>query len=291
MKSFAQKATEAWERGAYNLMRRLPVDMSSDLGSFLVRTNVRFNRPEILAGARRNLAIHRPDWTPEQIEAGVQTFLDNVGRFMGEFAALPRIERMGRASVEGVDHILPYFGKRPLLALPLHISNWEASGACLQTVGLKFATFYDPPASAVQREIVINTREALGFQLLTPDRKGLQEAMRLLEDNKAVAIFPDEARHGRSMAPLFGRPPHTKGNLAIAAKLARKYNCAISVTYIERKDKCRFVMHWCPVHEMPDASQSTPIDDVAFLNGLIEPVIKANIERWYFLDDAIDQIV
>ncbi|HBF29338.1 hypothetical protein [Rhizobium sp.] len=290
MKSFTQRATEVWEKAAYNLMRKLPVDMASDLGSLLVRTNVKYNRPEIIAGAKRNLALHRPEWSDKDINAGVQTFLDNVGRFMGEFAALPRVASLGRASVEGVDNILPYFGKRPLLALPLHISNWEASGACLQTVGLKFASFYDPPKSEIQRQIAIDTRETLGFQLLTPDRKGLQEAMRLLGENKAVAIFPDEARQGRAMAPLFGRAPHTKGNLAVAAKLARKFNCAISVTYIERKEKCRFVMHWLPVHEMPDASQSTPLSDVAFLNQLIEPVIKANIESWYFLDDAIEPI-
>ncbi len=291
MARFADIARDIWETSAYNIMRRLPVDVTSDLGSFLVRTNVHRNRPEIIAGARRNLAIHHPDWDEKQIDNAVFTFLDNVGRFMGEFAALPRIARMGRARVQGVENILPHFGKRPLLALPLHVSNWEACGACLQTVGLKFATFYDPPESAVQRRIAIQTRETLGFQLLTPDRQGLIEAMRLLEDNKAVAIFPDEARGGRAMAPLFGRPPHAKGNLAIAAKLARKYNCGVFVAFIERIEKCRFVMHFGQVHEMPQQSGESLLDDVSFLNQLIEPVVKANVERWYFLDDALDPIM
>ncbi len=35
--------------------------------------------------------------------------------------------------------------------------------------------------------------------------------MALLNAKKIVAIFPDEARKGRTMAPLFGRPPHDRG--------------------------------------------------------------------------------
>jgi Kdo2-lipid IVA lauroyltransferase/acyltransferase len=280
----------AWEMNIYRLMRTMPTEVASGFGSFLVRANVRFSRPEVIAGARRNLAIHHPDWSEDRIREGVDTFLDNVGRLMAEFATLHRLIDDGRMAISGAENITPYYGKLPLLGLPLHLGNWEATGPGLQMAGMKFAAFYDPPESPVQRKIAVESRIAMGFQLLEPDRRGLKEGMRLLGENKAVAIFPDEARRGKTMGPFFGRPPHFKGNLTIAAKLARLYNPIIFVTYIERKPKCHFVMHFSEAYRMPDAEKPSLKDDVLFLNNLIEPVILSDIERWYFLDDALEPV-
>ena len=54
---------------SHRLVGLLPTDWASDLGSFAIRRNVRRNRPEIIAGASRNLRIHRPDASDAQIDA------------------------------------------------------------------------------------------------------------------------------------------------------------------------------------------------------------------------------
>ncbi|MGO4440784.1 lysophospholipid acyltransferase family protein [Rhizobium sp. RAF56] len=281
---------DAWEYAVYCLLRLVPVDAASAIGSFLVRVNVRRSRPRIIEGAKRNLALHRPQWTEAQIESGVYNFLDNVGRFMAEFATLHRLLGKGRVTVEGAEHLLPCVGKVPILALALHTGNWEVMGIGLRKIGVRFATFYEPPESAVQRRIAITTREALGFQLLTPDKVGLRQAMGLLTQKKPVAIFADEAKDGRAMAPLFGRPPHKKGNLSIAARLARQFDCTLFVAHIERVEGCRFVMRIGKPCRLPNGDGRTILDDVAYLNELIEPIVLANIDCWYFLDDSIDAI-
>jgi KDO2-lipid IV(A) lauroyltransferase len=281
---------DLWERSLHALLKHAPIEAASAIGSLLTRVNVRFFRKEISAGARRNLAIHYPEWTPAQVEAGVWRFLDNVGRLMGEFSVLHRLAREKRLTFSGFEPIQAIQGKEPLLAIALHTGNWEAMGAGLQHLGIKTATFYMPPASAAQRQIAIETRERLGFQLLSPDQKGLRDAIGILRANGNVIIFGDEARDGRAMAPLFGRPPHEHGNLAIAARLARKMNCRLAVSHVERLPDCHFRLHITAPFHLPDGVDRTLLGDVAFLNAQIEPIILKHLDSWYFLDDRIDPL-
>jgi len=190
----------------------------------------------------------------------------------------------------GFEPVLEVNGREPLLAIALHTGNWEAMGAGLQHLGISTATFYEPPRSAAQRQIAIATRQRLGFKLLAPDQHGLREAIALLRAGGNVIIFGDEARAGRTMAPLFGRPPHDKGNLAIAARLARKLKCRLVVSHVERLPHCRFRLHITAPFSLPDAAGRSLLDDVGFLNAKIEPVILANLDTWYFLDDRIDPL-
>jgi KDO2-lipid IV(A) lauroyltransferase len=89
------------------------------------------------------------------------------------------------------------------------------------------------------------------------------------------------------MAPLFGRAPHTDGNLSIAARLARKARAPIVICYAPRDPDGRFRVTFLP----PVYLASEPLDllaDVAALNALIEPLILAHLEQWFFLDDALE---
>jgi Kdo2-lipid IVA lauroyltransferase/acyltransferase len=127
------------------------------------------------------------------------------------------------------------------------------------------------------------------MRLLTPDRHGVHDALTLLRANGTVAIFPDEARRGKTMAPLFGRPPHDRGNLAIVAKLARRTGSQIIVTYSRRIEGARFQLRFEAPVSLPASSKGL-LDDIAFLNAQIEPVILRNLDQWYYLDDSIEEI-
>ena len=70
------KIERALQAFAYQLMRVLPTEWASAFGSYGVRKNVHLNRQEIIAGARHNLRIHRPEASDSAIDAMVEEFLD-----------------------------------------------------------------------------------------------------------------------------------------------------------------------------------------------------------------------
>lgn len=279
---------EAWHAAAHRLLRLLPVDWASAIGGYIVRWNVRFNRPEIVAGARDNLRRHRPDLSDSEIDASIHRFADNVGRFMAEFSVLERIGAQGRISIRGHEHALRLDGKAPVLAILLHTGNWEVFGPALRSVGIQTNSIYEPPASAVERRIVEDMRRKLGFNLLGPNHKGLRDALAVLARNKVVTISGDETRNGVVMAPLFGRPPHRHGNLALAAKMARRSGAHIMTAHAQRLQGCRFALHISEPFRLPETGDL--LDDVAFLNARIEPIILSLLDQWYHLDDQVTPV-
>ena len=273
----------------HRLLRHAPVEMASALGGMLVRANVRLNRPNIIAGAARNLKRHRPELSSHEINAMTWRFLDNVGRHMAECSLINRIAEQGRVEMIGHGPMQKLLGAAPMLSIHLHTGNWEIFGPALVRNHLPVATFYEPPASAAQSRIIENVRKEAGFSLLTPDVRGLREALSRLGNNGLVSIACDEARAGLLMAPLFGRRPHDKGNLAIAARLARRTGAHIVIAHCERMANCRFRLHITEPFTLPDDGGGL-LEDVRVLNARIEPIILANLDQWYFLDDRIEEI-
>ena len=280
---------ELYYLAMHRLLRHIPVAASSALGGALVRTNVRFNRPEIIAGAALNLKRHRPELSDDEVKAMTWRFLDNVGRHMAECSSLDRMIEQDRIEVIGHEYLSALQGRKPVLALQFHTGNWEMFGPGLTHHGIRPAAFYEPPESPMQRRIIEEVRERVGFTLLTPDVQGIRKALALLRANQMVSIGCDEARAGRLMAPLFGRAPHEKGNLAIAAKLARRTGAQIVTGHCVRIENCRFRLHISEPFNLPEPDGGL-LEDVRFLNEKIEPIILAHLDQWYFLDDRIEEI-
>jgi Kdo2-lipid IVA lauroyltransferase/acyltransferase len=160
-----------------------------------------------------------------------------------------------------------------------------------QQAGIPLASFYAPPEDPFEREVALWSRGRFGVELLSPDTRGARDGLRLLRQNRVVMIFPDEARQGVTMGPLFGRPPHDRGNLAIAARLARHAGADFVICHSTRIGPCRFHLDFGAPFSLPPVSGSADIlADVKVLNDRIEPIICANIPRWYFLDDGLVSI-
>lgn len=275
----------------FKVMQLLPTERSTDFGVFVTTQNVTHNRPEILEGARRNLKIHFPEASDAEIEAKIGEFLDGVGRFMAEFAVMNRLIPEGRLNFVGLENFRAVAGQGPIIALGLHTGNWETFGPAFAHANIPLASFYDPPVNPFERQIAESTRARFGVRLLTPDASGTREAIRLLRQNQVVMIFPDEARDGQIMGPLFGRAPHLKGNLAIATRLARHTGARFAICHSERRGKGRFDLFFGEPFALPEITgRPEHHADVAFLNSHVEPVVKANLPRWYFLDDSLAPI-
>lgn len=273
------------------LMRRLPSERASALGSFVVRHSVRFTRPDIIPNARANLRRHKPQASAAEIEAMVGEFLDGVGRVMAEYAVMDRFIAEGRFEVSGMEGLQAIAGREPIIAFGLHTGNWETFGPLFQHAGIPLASFYAPPEDTFERWVAESTRATFGVKLLSPDVPGTREGLRLLKQNRVVMIFPDEARTGQLMAPLFGRPPHAAGNLAIAARLARHTGARFILCHSKRIAPCRFHLEISAPFALPKVEgKADVLADVAFLNAQIEPIVAQAIPRWYFLDDSLSPI-
>ncbi|MFY8113766.1 MAG: lysophospholipid acyltransferase family protein [Rhabdaerophilum sp.] len=286
-----ERNAEYWaKRAIFHALALLPTDWVSNIGSHGIRRNVRLNRPEIIANARANLARHRPGASPAELEGWIEEFLDGVGRIMAEFSVIHRFLREGRLEIEGLEAFRTMAGREPIIAIGLHTGNWETFGPVFQQAGIPLTSFYQPPEDLLEREVAVATRRRFGVELLRPDASGVREGMRRLRTNRVVMIFPDEARDGHTMGPLFGRAPHESGNLSIAARLARHTGARFVICHSERTAGCRFRLRFGAPFALPERVSQDRLADVAFLNGAVEPVVAANIPRWYFLDDSIAPI-
>ena len=281
---------ERLREAVYWLMQRLPISWCSALGSYIVRQNVKANRPGIIAGAKRNLARHFPAANEAEIEAMVWQFLEGVGRVHGEYGNMKQMIRQNRLEPVGLEAFRAAAEAGPMLVMGLHTGNWETFGPMLQAAKIPLTSFYAPPADALDRRVAEETRAQFGVDLLSPDASGVRQAMRLLKQKRVVMIFPDEARNGVVMGPLFGRKPHLHGNLAIATRLARHTGAKIAILHSERTAPCRFKLNFGEAFTMPERENTDLLTDVAFLNSKVEPIIRANLPRWYFLDDRIEEL-
>lgn len=284
------RVADAIQAFFYYLLRLLPSEWASAIGSAGIRWNARVNRPDIIENAKRNLRRHRPGASEAEIAAMVEAFLDGVGRVAAEFAVLHRFKREGRLTVLGMESLKALHGSVPIVAICVHTGNWEAFSPVFQAAGITLHSIIEPPANAFERFAVDQTRRNFGVDPILPDLAGIRKAIRVLKAKGVVSIFPDEARKGHTMAPLFGRKPHDQGNLAIVSRLARISKAKLVLGYCQRIGKCRFELRFSEVFELPERASPDPLADVAFLNGIIEPVILSQIPRWYFLDDSLEPI-
>lgn len=280
---------QALERVLHHVMRRLPISLVSNLGARLAWLKIRFIDPKVARKARDNVRRHFPTMPAAEVEGLVWRFVDNVGRLMAEFSIVHRFAASGRLEFVGAEASRAQVGKMPTIALCLHLGNWEVLASAMQTIGVPIASISEVPENAAHRDIADATRSGFDVKVLPPDRSGALGALSILKGNGVLALFPDEKRGDTMMAPLFGRPPHARGNLALAAKLARRTGAQLVVVYCERLEGVRFRLHFEGPFHM-DARGSDPLADVAFLNSRIEPAILRHLDQWYYLDDTIGAI-
>ena len=271
-------------------MRYAPIETSSAIGGFIARQVVPLFISEVKAKAFGNLKSLYPTLSDEEANGIISRFLDNIGRLMAEFSIIDRMIDEDRVIFNGAAKALSLVGHEPLIAIGLHTGNWEMFSPAIKKIGVRSNAFYEPPQSPVQRKIAEKTRQRLGINLLSPDPRGVRHAIQYLRNNEVVWLTGDEVRAGNIMAPLFGRKPHRVGNLFLAARLARKTNAKIIISHCERLPRCHFTLHITEPFSLPDKAKS-PLDDVKFLNDHIEPIIKANIHQWYYLDDTIGPVL
>lgn len=277
---------------AHFCLKLLPIDICSDLGAFLGRIVMRHKYKGVMHTMRRNLEILLPAKTQQERESILVRNCENLGRLMTEFSVLTRIcKSVDRITTTGIAPLLEASQHGPLVLITLHLGNWEVLASISKQVGVPFHSFFLPLDNPVEAWVTARVRRQLGANLLPAGMAGVGPAIRILKQGGVVAIFCDEAFDGVIRGPFFDRPLHLKGNLALAARLARRNNAKLAVLHTSRVGTARFECRFGEAISLPQrvglSETDCMLEDVRYLNTFVEPVIMENLHQWYYLHESL----
>ncbi|ENN85612.1 lipid A biosynthesis lauroyl acyltransferase [Rhizobium freirei PRF 81] len=267
----------------------LPVRARSALGGWLGRFLAPRFHKGAYARAAANLKTIRPELGEAELNMLLQRYADSQGRQMAEYSAVSQLARRHVRKV-GTEDMVDRCAEGPVIFIAPHVANWEVLGWCLLDMGLPFGVNYDPPKRRSRRYIVNRMRrKGVGASILQPGRSYVRPALRILENGGNLLIFCDEAFNGRIRAPFFGRPAHLESNYALVARMASKTNALIYPLFITRENGANFLFHALTPFKLPAAAavEGQLIEDVCFLNAVIEPIVREYPEQWYFVDNRM----
>lgn len=236
---------------------------------------------------QKNLMRLLPDATEEERDRVLKRSWQNQGRIMTEFSIIGRLAR--RATWHDLHHFTEAYQKGPVIVVCMHLGNWEIFAPKLVELGLSPSANYTPPAGRARAWIARRVRLKIGYGLLPPGKDGIRPALNILKEGGAISVFCDEGFAGKIRGPFFGRPPHLEGNLAVVARLARMTGATICPCYAVRRSGTSLDGFALPPVILPPENKPAErlMDDVLLLNSVIEPVIRAHLDQWYFLDNAL----
>ncbi|WP_455269732.1 lysophospholipid acyltransferase family protein [Rhizobium herbae] len=271
-------------------MKLLTPDACSALGAKLGR----FSLPRWHKGAVRktqtNLDRLMPGASQAERDALMMRNWENQGRLIAEFSVVNRMAAdPARVCTQGTEHLIEAARHGPLILMGLHTGNWELIWSIVSRLGIDAALNYAPPTGRARHWIARHVRWQAGIALLPPGKSAVRPALKRLQQGGTVIIFCDEGLRGKIRGPFLGRKPHADGNLALVARLARSTGARICPVYTLRENGAKFAFHALPAIELPH--EEGPVTrlaaDIALLNTAIEPVIRAHLDQWYFLDNAL----
>ena len=288
-KTFAEKTATAVELLVHNASRLLPSGwVSNGVGRVFEWLLPRLY-PGLIPAAEANLRRIQPDWPEDRVRGTARQHGASSARQFAEYAAVTRFWREGRVSFADAARLRALVADGPLFIVALHTGNWEILGG-LGAVGVKMTSFVEPRIKRSEELISTRVRQTLGLTILRTGPASIRRALGILRGGDPVMLFCDEVHQGRLMAPLFDRNSHLNGNLAIAVRLARLSGARLVTLHARRLPGVKFEIHLgTPITLAPETVPGERLlDDVALLNGAIEPIIRANLDQWFFLNGALE---
>lgn len=273
-------------------LKLLPIDVCSNVGAFLGRVVMKTKHKGAVANIRRNLDIILPDASVAEKETILTRNCENLGRLMTEFSVLTRICRdEERVKIVGLEAVLQTAKSSPIVLIVLHLGNWEVLSSISKRIGMPFHTFFLPLDNPVERWVTARVRQKLGANLLPEGMLGIGPALQILKQGGVVSLLCDEAFAGEIRGPLFGRPAHLKGNLALATRLARRTGAKLCILNTVRQEAANFECHFSPMITLPGQHDARVdedmLNDVRFVNALVEPIVKRHLDQWYYLHERL----
>jgi len=273
----------------YGILRLLPLDAATALGSMAMRT---IGPLLPLQGvARRNLERAFPDAPPARIEAILKGMWDNLGRTAGEFVHLRRLNREldsrveiqrpdGSSGLPVVERLAREGG--PAIMLSGHLANWELLGAIALSHGLTLDMVYRAPSNPMIRGLYDTRRLHPESRMIEKGAAGAREIIRSLKEKRVVAMLVDQKMNDGVEARFFGQKAMTASAFA---DLAVRRNLPLLPARIERLEGSRFRVTLYDPLEIPTdgTTEEKVLALVQQANDLLESWIRERPEQWLWV--------
>lgn len=282
----------------YGLFRLLPLGLASAIGGGVGRAI----GPHLAVSrrARHNLTRAFPEKSAAEINAIERGMWDNLGRIVGEYPHVPRInvyDPDGPVEVVGIEHVdaMRDDGK-PGIFISAHLANWEL----VSLGGLQRGVPLDRIYRAANNRLVEwlyrrgrqpdvgdgdsdSDNEAIAEGEMIP--KGPAGARKLLAALKAgrhLGIMADQKMNDGIAVPFFGRDAMTAPALA---ELALRFDCPVVPARVERLGGARFrLIVEPPLDFTPSGERHADVAAMmAMVNQRIEDWVRATPEQWLWL--------
>lgn len=237
--------------------------------------------------AEDNLAQAFPDWDAARRRATALGVYGHFGRVLLDILWMSHREReaiLGRVDVFGAEHVeAARAAGRGALLVSAHVGNWElhgvAHGFLFGAIGV-VARPLDNPALDAR---LCDFRRRPGNSVIYKQR-ALPQVLRLLRDNRAVAILIDQnVQAGDGIfVDFFGRRAATT---TVAAALAVKTGCALIPTHTELGEDGRYRLEYeAPLAWPPAGDRDADLQRLTQqLTSVIEGWVRRRPEQWLWL--------
>ncbi|MBT4923818.1 MAG: lysophospholipid acyltransferase family protein, partial [Candidatus Thioglobus sp.] len=125
---------------------------------------------------------------------------------------------------------------------------------------------------------LISKRQQGELSMATADKKGVIKLQRALSKKDLIGILPDQdpGEEGGILAPFFN---HDARTMTLLAKLARKNNAKVVMTWAERLEKGKgYRLNLKPINVLSDSGDL--LEDVSLMNQAIETLVKTKPEQY-----------
>lgn len=275
---YIAEAAAAWL--IYGFFKILPADAASAIGGFTGR----HLGPHLGASkkARDNLALAFPEKSDAERQQILRAMWDNLGRTLAEYPHLvalgKKAELTGGDILEKITH-----SNAPAILVAAHLANWEVGlAAAKQQRGFEAYLTYRRLNNPYVDHLLARARDSGAAGQIHKKRSAALEMMRLIKDNKVLAIMFDQKLSEGLAVPFFG---HDAMTIPLPAQLALKHGCPLYPARIERIKGTNFRVTVYPALDIKNtgdtaADTKTVLEE---MNKLLEGWIRERPEQWLWL--------
>lgn len=265
------------------LFRLLPLDTASRAGERVGRLLGPVMRKKTRM-YRENLATALPELSAAELDQLVVDAWGRAGRVLAEYMHLETIltERDGeRLQIEILEPIITSSEPdKPVVIVTAHQSNWELVCSAMARLNMPNSSLYSPPSNPWLDRKLMDSRRALGCELLPRDNSA-RLLMRALKQGRTAAMVMDRRINEGHNILFFGKE---KPSTILPAKLALKYDCDMIPVRVQRLQDANFKVTFLPPVKPrnPNGSETEQaLDMTQQVHELFEEWIRAEPRDWF----------
>lgn len=265
------------------VVRLLPLTIASWIGGKVLQIAGPFLPAH--RTARRNLERAFPEKDGAEIKRILSGMWNNLGRTAAEYPHHDTIkaESSKRLEVRGGERLEDIANNpRPAVFFSAHLANWEVLPIASALRGLPVNPVFRSPNNPYLKELFEARKPHPEVQLVAKGPRAARELIKILKQNRSVALLIDQKLREGIPAKFFGRDAMTPSAFA---EFAQMLDCDIYPTRVERLPDARFRATIYPPLEKPDTADRK--EAVRILTqtatSMIEDWVRERPSEWFWV--------